>query len=186
MIKNISYNSLVDGRSWLLSVILTVVMVCCNGHIAVAQNANMNRLSLGAGLLYERGLDATIAVEHETRYHNMWEFFATGYLKWDKDPAAGHVTKKSFWNNYNSWCLGIAYKPCVNRGRNHFGNFRIGGGAGSDLHQFIGLVTVGYEHSYFLRGGWCVFFQLKEDVAICGKDLFRTGVVLGVKVPLNK
>ena len=185
MSKNICL-SRTDGRSLLFAVLLAAVMTCCSGNVAVAQSANINRLSLGAGLLYERGLDATIAVEHETRYHNMWEFFATGYLKWDTDPEAGHITKESFWHNYNTWCLGIAYKPCVSRSRNHFGNLRIGGGGGSDLNEFIGLVTVGYEHTYVFRGGWCAYFQVKEDVGICAKDLFRTGVEIGVKMPLSK
>lgn len=185
MSKSINW-SVTDGRSLFLGILLAAVMVCCNGNLAVAQSANSNRLLLGAGVLYERGLDATVAVEHETRYHNMWEFFANGYLKWDEDPEAGHITKKSFWDNYNTWCLGVAYKPCVSRGRNHFGNLRLGAGGGSDLHEFIGLVTLGYEHTYCLRGGWCLFFQVKEDVTICAKDLFRTGVEIGVKVPLTK
>ncbi len=186
MSKSIFYWSSADGRSWLLAMLMTAVMTCCSGNVAVAQNSNSNRLTLGAGLLYERGLDATIAVEHETRYHNMWEYFASGYLKWDTDPEAGHITKKSFWHNYNTWYLGIAYKPCVNRGRNHFGNLRIGGGGGSDLHEFIGLVTVGYEHTYVMRGGWCLYFKVKEDVCIAAKDLFRTGVEVGIKLPLTK
>ena len=159
MSKSIFYWSSADGRNWLLAMLMTAVMTCCSGNVAVAQNSNSNRLTLGAGLLYERGLDATVAVEHETRYHNMWEYFASGYLKWDTDPEAG---------------------------RNHFGNLRIGGGGGSDLHEFIGLVTVGYEHTYVMRGGWCLYFKVKEDVCIAAKDLFRTGVEVGIKLPLTK
>ena len=33
------------------------------------------RLQIGTGLLYERGMDLTVAYEHETRYHNAWEYF---------------------------------------------------------------------------------------------------------------
>ena len=77
-----------------------------------------NRLSLGVGALYEKGFDATIAVEHETNNHNAWEYFANGYVKWSEDETAGHVTKDSFWNNYRTWGVGIAYKPCVLRSRN--------------------------------------------------------------------
>ena len=139
---------------------------------------------LAVGASYERGLDATLSIERELKYHNAWEFFFTGYLQWDDDPLAGHVTKHSFWHSYNTWSVGLAYKPCVSRGRNHHGNLRLGASCGSDLDEFIGVVHVGYEHSYALMGGWELFFQLKEDVAICAKDLFRTGVALGVKVPL--
>jgi hypothetical protein len=39
-----------------------------------------NRLSLGVGALYERGFDVTLAMEHETKNHNAWEYFANGYV----------------------------------------------------------------------------------------------------------
>lgn len=97
---------------------------------------------------------------------------------------AGHVTKKSFWHNYNSWHLGIVYKPCVNRGRNHHGNVRIGASGGSDLHDFVGGVHLGYEHTYALKGGWELFFQVKEDVIIGSGLSWRTGGSVGLKLPL--
>lgn len=34
-----------------------------------------NRISLSTGVLYERGLDLTLSYEHETKYHNAWEYF---------------------------------------------------------------------------------------------------------------
>ena len=64
-----------------------------------------NRLTLGIGALYESGLDATLAVEHETKSHNAWEYFANGYVKWIEDEKAGHVTNDAFWNNYRTWGL---------------------------------------------------------------------------------
>ena len=57
--------------------------------------------------------------------------------------------------------------------------------AGSDTDKFVGGGTVGYEHSYCLHNDWEVFFQVKEDVVVRGEDLFRTGVSVGVKIPLN-
>ena len=164
-----------------LAAALLLSLVPCD---LLAQSSNTTRGMLAVGASYERGLDATLSIERELKYHNVWEFFFTGYLQWDDDPLAGHVTKHSFWHSYNTWSVGLAYKPCVSRGRNHHGNLRLGASCGSDLDEFIGVVHVGYEHSYALMGGWELFFQLKEDVAICAKDLFRTGVALGVKVPL--
>ena len=164
-------------KAVLLGVILTSTQ-------AAAAQENNNHLLLNVGALYEKGFDATIGYEHGTLYHNSWEYFATAYLKYDTDSNAGHITRESFWHNYNSWHVGIAYKPCVSRGRNHHGNARLGGSLGSDLHDLVGGIHVGYEHSYALRGGWELFFQVKEDVIIKGEDLFRTGVTLGVKLPL--
>ena len=147
--------------------------------------SNNNHLMLSAGMSYERGLDASIAYEHGTKYHNAWEYFAAYHIQYEDDPEAGHITKKSFWHSYNSWHVGLAYKPCVNRGRNHHGNLRIGASAGSDLHDFVGGIHVGYEHTFALKRGWELFFQIKEDVIIPRSgDLFRTGAMFGVKVPL--
>ena len=94
--------------------------------------SHSDRISVGAGALYQRGLDATISWEHETRYHNAWEYFINGYIKWDECASCGHVCPESFWNNYRTWGVGAAYKPCVARGRNNYGNLRIGASAGSD------------------------------------------------------
>lgn len=144
-----------------------------------------NRLSLGAGALYERGFDATLSVEHETRHHNAWEYFGNAYIKWDEDKSVGHVTYDSFWHNYFTWGLGIAYKPCVVRSRNRFGSLRLGGSLGSDTDEVVGWVNIGYEHNYVLRHGWHLYWQVKTDVCINGRDLFRTGIVLGVKLPVG-
>jgi len=165
-------------KFFLFLVVLLSVPVFCQAQ------ANNNHLMLSVGAMYERGLDATLAYEHGGRYHNAWEYFVTYYIKYDEDPNAGHITKKSFWHNYNSWHVGIAYKPCTDRGRNHHGNVRIGASAGSDMDRFVGGVHVGYEHSYALKHGFELFFQVREDVIIRGEDLFRTGISVGVKLPL--
>ena len=165
---------------WLLAILLA-------NSLSAFSQMNGNRLSLGVGALYERGLDATLSWEHETRYHNAWEYFANAYIKWDKDQDAGHVTKHSFWHNYFAWAVGVAYKPCVVRGRNHYGSLRLGASAGSDTDIFVGALHVGYEHNYALKHGWQLFWQFKSDVvALHGEDLFRTGFVLGVKFPLGR
>lgn len=183
--NNTSHSSQTNNTAvfFVLTAVITLLLFFC-GFKGYAQTNN-NHFMVSVGTLYERGLDATFAYEHGTKYHNAWEYFVTGYIKYDDDPDAGHITKKSFWHNYNTWHVGIAYKPCVNRGRNHHGNFRIGASAGSDTHDFVGGVHVGYEHTYALKHGWEVFFQVKEDIIIPRSgDLFRTGVALGLKLPL--
>lgn len=144
-----------------------------------------SRVGLSTSLLYERGWDATLFVEHETRHHNAWEYFAAAYLKWEECASCGHICPESFWHNYNTWNVGIAYKPAVCRARNNTGNLRLGASVGSDLHDVIGGVHVGYEHSYSLRHGSALFWQVKEDVMIGGQDLFRTGFSIGFKIPIR-
>lgn len=160
-----------------------LVLLCMMVHTGIAQS-HSNRLSLNTGYLYERGVDLTLSVEHETLYHNAWEFFANIYAKYDKDPISGKVTRESFFHNYRTWGFGIAYKPCVYRAKNSNGSLRLGASAGSDTHDFVGWVHAGYEYSYALRHGCFLFWQIKSDLCIGGEDWFRTGVELGYKITL--
>lgn len=59
---------------WLLGAIYLMV-----GSVSAFAQSNSNRISLGVGALYERGFDATLSVEHETKNHNAWEYFLNGY-----------------------------------------------------------------------------------------------------------
>ena len=163
-----------------------MLAVCLTGMMAVANaQTYSNRIGLGVGALYEKGFDATLFVEHETKNHNAWEYFLNGYVKYAKDESAGHITKDSFWHNYRTWGLGIAYKPCVYRGKNNYGCLRLGGSAGSDTDEFMGWVNAGYEHNFVLHNGIRLYFQVKSDLSINGLDLFRSGIVLGVKFPVG-
>jgi hypothetical protein len=130
--------------------LLSLVAIITTATTAFAGEQD-KRLSVGLGLLYENGLDATISYEKENAYHNAWEFFANGYIKWDDCISCGHVCPQSFWKNYRTWSVGVAYKPCVLRGKNHYGNFRIGGSLGSDTQEIVGGFHLGYEHNYQLN-----------------------------------
>lgn len=175
-----------EGNSIGLAHTLLLIAICLMANMtSVKAQQNSDRISLGFGCLYERGLDVTLSYEHETKYHNAWEYFVNGYIKWDECASCGHVCPESFWNNYRSYGFGFAYKPCVARGRNHHGNMRLGASGGSDTHDFLGGIHLGYEHNYTLSHGWKLFWQVKTDVMIKGEDLFRTGIVLGVKLPVK-
>lgn len=164
--------------------IVATILLAAMMIVSVTAQTNDNHVMLGVGAMYENGVDMTLSYEHGIRYHNAWEYFGNYYIKYAIDSEAGHITKDSFWNNYKAWTLGICYKPCVNRGRNHHGNIRIGLSLGSDTEEFIGAAHLGYEHSFALYHGWEVFFQVKTDAVLHGEDLFRTGIVIGTKIPL--
>ena len=170
--KNLVSKKMLAVVAFMLTIITTATADDRQGHIQI-----------GTGLLYERGWDLTVGYEYETNYHHAWEFFGNVYLKWDECAECGHVCPESFWSNYNTWGVGAAYKPCVFRSRNHHGNLRLGGSLGSDRDRVLGGIHVGYEHSYALRKGWKLLWQAKCDLMIKGEDLFRTGIVIGVKIP---
>lgn len=165
-------------------IVLFALMVM---SLAVGAHAEdrMTRIGLSTGLLYERCWDVTLSAERETQYHNIWEYSANVYLKWEDCPTCQHVCSDSFWNSYNTWSFGVAYKPSVFHTRNITGHMRLGAFVGSDTHDVIGGVTLGYEHDYTLCNGIVMFWQCKSDLVIGGKDLFRTGVSLGVKFPIH-
>lgn len=163
--------------------ILTMLLFLVVG-LQTRADDNSNRLGVAFGLLYENGLDATLSYEHETRYHNAWEYFGNVYLKWAECEECGHICKDSFWHNYNTWTLGIAYKPAVHIGRNNVGRLRIGVLGGSDKSKFVGGGTVGYEHTYQLKGGFQLFWNVRTDVMARGEDLFKTGISVGARINL--
>lgn len=168
-----------------MRITLLLVLACTGFATHVHAQRNSGRLSLGAGLLYKNGMDVTLAYEREINYRHAWEFFANGYLQWEKCASCGHICPESFWKNYRSYGSGVAYKPCVVRGRNHYGSLRIGASAGSDTKKFLGGLHFGYEHNYVLQSGCTLYWQVKSDMMIKGADLLRTGVVLGVKLPIR-
>lgn len=140
---------------------------------------------VGTGVFYQRGWDLTVGIEQETRYHNAWEYFGNVYLKWEECASCGHICPESFWKSYNTWALGAAYKPALVRKRNSVGRARLGASLGSDRHELLGGIHVGYEQNYALRNGMVLYWQVKSDLMINGKDLFRTGLVLGIKLPFK-
>ena len=71
-----------------------------------AQNSsNVNHLNLCVGALYERGFDATLSYEHETKYHHSWEYFANAYIQYDTDPDAGHIGFEHSYDFRRGWSL---------------------------------------------------------------------------------
>ena len=148
-----------------LKTVLLLMLVCIGFATNAHAQRNGGRLSLGVGLLYENGMDVTLAYEHEMNYRHAWEFFANGYLKWTECKSCGHICPESFWRNYRTYGFGVS--------------------AGSDTNKFLAGIQVGYEHNYELRSGWTLYWQVKSDMMIKGADLLRTGIVLGVKLPIK-
>ena len=79
---------------------IILMLACMCVFMNASAQRNSGRLSLGVGLLYENGMDVTLAYEHEMNYRHAWEFFANGYLKWTECKSCGHICPESFWRNY--------------------------------------------------------------------------------------
>lgn len=155
----------------------------CSGLTAGAQN--FRSVSMAAGLLYPNTVDATLSYDVETKYHNAWEFFINGTAGLKECPLFGNECDGSFWKEHTTWGVGAAWKPCVYRRRNTVGRVRAGASLGSNNESFLGGIHLGYEQNYALKGGWCIFWQVKGDCLIRNSDLFRVGAVIGIAVPFN-
>ena len=156
---------------------LMIAVVLLTTVMAKAQD-NSNRIGVGLGGFYRPAASATLFCEHETRYHNAWEFFATGSLKLDDIEDLGA--------NYRCWGVGAAWKPCVFRARNRFGSARIGVSLGAAPTDFLAGIHAGWQHSYALRRGWQFYWQAGVDVMLPRRDdLFRVGAGVGIKMPVR-
>ena len=156
------------------------------GGRAFAQNRT-DHINLGVGYLFENTLEGTLSFEHETKYHNSWEYFINSSLKYEDCKDCGHICNESFWSNYNTIGGGVCYKPCIVRGRNNHGNLRLGAsGNYASTGSFVTGLHVGYEHSYALRSGWNMYWQVKCDGHINGQDAISGGFVIGLKIPCKK
>lgn len=56
---------------------MILVLACVCFVVNANAQRNSGRLSLGVGLLYENGMDVTLAYEHEMNYRHAWEFLPT-------------------------------------------------------------------------------------------------------------
>ena len=75
---------------------ILLLAIIVSSVLSVKAQDNTGRVQLGVGLLYEKGMDLTLAYEHETRYHNAWEYFGNVYLKWDECASCGHICPEFF------------------------------------------------------------------------------------------
>ena len=110
-------------RNRLLALAVAVFTLSCNSFGTAEHRTALAR---SRAAVPERHGSDPLPYEHETNYNNAWEFFANGYLQWKDCETCGHICPESFWRNYRTYGFGVAYKPCVVRGRNHYGNLRIG------------------------------------------------------------
>ena len=63
---------------------LMVAVLLMTAVMAKAQD-NTNRIGVGLGGYYRPAASMTLFWEHETRYHNAWEFFAEGRVLFHGD-----------------------------------------------------------------------------------------------------
>lgn len=165
-------------RNSLLSLLL---LICTIWSASAGENDKY--IGINAGLLYRNGFNSTISLEKETSYHNAWEIYGDLFTQWHKCPDCGKVCRESFWKYNRSWSVGVAYKPSIARYKNASLRFRGGADIGANSHTFIASVEIGLEYIYTFQNRVQFAVQQKNDFVFWGKDHFRNGVLIGIKLP---
>ncbi len=162
--------------------LLMVAVLLMTAVMAKAQD-NTNRIGVGLGGYYSPAASKTLFWEHETRYHNAWEFYAEGNLLFRN----GFSQVSQLWDSAGKqWGLGAAWKPCVYRARNRYGSARIGVTLGAAPTDFLAGIHVGWQHSYALRKGWQLYWLAGVDLMLPKRyDLFCVGAGIGFKMPVR-
>ena len=87
--------------------ILMIAIVLLSTALVKAQD-NSNRIGVGLGGFYRPAASATLFWEHETHYHNAWEFFAEGRVLFPDDLSQ----VSQLWDSSGKqWGVGAAWKP---------------------------------------------------------------------------
>jgi len=164
--------------------IFTVIAVMLAVSATASAQDNTDRIGIGAGAIFRPAASATLFWEHETAYHNAWEFFAEGRVLFP-----GNLSQVSqLWDSSGKqWGVGAAWKPCLYRARNRYGSARIGVSLGAAPTDFLAGIHAGWQQSYALRGGWQFYWQAGLDLMLPRRDdLFRAGAVVGFKLPVRE
>ncbi len=136
-----------------------------------------SRISVNAGVFAPYTLDATVGYERPSGFGHSWCIFAEAGNHW-QTPACHMFWKKYFWDG------GIEYKHRVVRYKN--GSLRLFGGAycGADVKKFFFGCDLGIEYNYTFANNWQFTVSQKNNFNFLHGDLFRNGIMIGIKIPL--
>jgi hypothetical protein len=161
--------------------IAIIALLCC---MMTARAGEGDRyVGLHAGVSYPRILNVTLTLEKENAYHHALEAYADYFTQWSTCPSCGKVCREYFWNRHYGLGAGIAYKPCVSRGKNSFTRMRFGIDVGTCTRSFALGVEVGYEWVFVTRSGAQLVLQEKSEVTFWNKPRFKNGLLAGVRIP---
>ena len=155
-----------------------ILLITATAVLAITTKAqdNSDRIGIGAGVAYPLSGNATLFWEHETRYHNAWEIYATGSL-----DSFRHVTCEDL-----SWGVGAAWKQCLFNARNRYGSMRLGASLGAAPKDFQAVLHAGWQHTKALRNGRQFYWQVRVGGSLPKRDrLSHIGATVGVKLPVR-
>lgn len=142
-------------------------------------------LSISGGYQYKRTVNTLISLEFEKNYHNSYEFYVDLSTRYKTCSDCNKICSESFFD-YRTFGVGAAYKPAIMRGKNSVFRFRVGADLGANETHFQAKITAGLEYSYSFRNRMQIFVMQKNDVCFWSRHTFRNGLLIGLKIPINK
>ncbi|GHT53638.1 hypothetical protein FACS189451_03810 [Bacteroidia bacterium] len=139
--------------------------------------------NVAGGWQFDKTFNAVIALEKEIKYHNSYELYFDLANAYTFAPD-GKIYSNTFWK-YPSILGGLAYKPTLLRGKNTSLKMRGGAALGVNKNGFECGIDLGLEYSYSFKNRWKIFVWQKNDVVFWTRDHWRTGILIGVKIPIN-
>ena len=152
-------------------------LMACLPVLSASAGDGDKMLDINVGILAPYTLDATIGYEHPIGYGNAFEVYGEAGNHWQKPVCC------QFWKGY-FWDAGALYKHRISRFRN--GRIRALGGAhlGMNKQDFFCGVELGFEYNYVFPNSWELSIREKNTINFFHGDIFRCGVMVGVKIPL--
>ena len=149
-----------------------VAVVCVVSSLSASAE---NRFTVNAGFLFPATLDATVGYEYNFSYGRAFEVF--GELGNHRKVGEGQFWKGYFWNG------GLLYKHQLKRFKNSNFSFRAGPVLGAVQKEFFIGLEAGFEYDYVFTNGIELALIQKNDVCFLHGDLFRNGLMVGLKIP---
>lgn len=133
-------------------------------------------ITVNVGILAPYTLDATIGYEHPLNTHSSIEVYGEVGNHW-RTPVCHNFWKGWFWDG------GAIYKHRLAKFKN--GSFKALGGlqTGLVVKKYFFGIELGFEYEYVFRNNWALSIRQKNTVNFLHGDTFRTGGLIGIKIP---
>ena len=132
--------------------------------------------NFASGYMHKGYFSNVLSYEIEKKYHNALELYLD----------LSFLPDTSFFQN-PSIVVGIAQKSVISRTRNQCFRLRYGADIGMANDRFKADINLGFEYSWYFKNGYQLFILQKNDMMLWSSEhLLKNGLMLGIKIPLNK
>lgn len=137
-----------------------------------------DHITANVGIMAPYTLDATVGYEFPMGTDGQFEIYGEAGNHW-QTPVCHRFWKGWFWDG------GALYKHKITHLKN--GSLKALGGVQTGMTRqkyFLGC-ELGFEYEYIFANNWVLSVRQKNTVNFFNGDKFRSGVMVGIKIPLK-